>query len=75
MNIHRLFVESDAKCYIENNVQPNSNNTTKELIYLGKGGEEQGASRGFFWPIEGFFGGVLALIPAEDVTEGIRELN
>lgn len=47
----------------------------KSLFYLGMGGEEPGGSTGFFWLTEGFFGGVLALTPAGDVTAGIRELN
>lgn len=50
-----------------------SHGLTRKLLHLGRGGEEPSASSGFFWPIEGFFGGVLVLIPTGEVTDGIRE--
>lgn len=52
-----------------------SDNINANLFYLDGGGEEPGTSRGFFWPIEGFFGGALLLIPAGEVPEGIRWPN
>ena len=42
------------------------------LNYLAGGGEEPSASSGFFWPIEGFFGGVLLFIPVGEIPEGAR---
>ena len=47
----------------------------KELFHLDAGGDEPSASNGFFWPTEGFLGGVLALTPAGEATDGFRELT
>lgn len=45
------------------------------LNHLAAGGEEPSTSSGFFWPIVGFFGGVLLLIPAGEVPGGARTPN
>ena len=46
------------------------------LSNLAGGGEVPSASSGFFWPTEGFLGGVLLLLfPAVDVPEGARGPN
>ena len=48
-----------------------------KFSHLDRGGEEPRDSSSFFWPIEGFFGGVFALFPcpAGNVADGIREFN
>lgn len=45
--------------------------------HLDGGGEDTRASKGFFWPTEGFLAGALALllIPIGGVAEGTLELN
>lgn len=50
-------------------------NATVEFYHLGRVCDEPSASSGFFWPIEGFLEGVLALVTEREAAGGIREPN